>query len=325
MSADVMPNPQLSFGRLALLGLSSVVLSASFIMSIFAPFPIALAVIMYGRLRGYAIGALGAMVCFVLASLLFKDLVLFGFYLCVLLFGFGIAEIVQRGIRPVRGLVIFGLLFLTVISSLGGFFLKSQNLSAEQYIVQQIEQSSDKLEEQKKLIKQSESTDIEALTLLDNPKLLAKELIKTFPGYIFIAMFIMLWFNMFMVLKSRRLLFAGNDYPHSEHDLLRFQVPFAWILLLVVGLVLATWGQDLGQLWYEDAGMNIIKCLGLFYFFQGFGVLSDFLSFLGIVGFWRSLLVMSIIFLGSTVVAMAGLLDNWFEFRKYFVKKTKID
>ncbi|MFY7991844.1 MAG: DUF2232 domain-containing protein [Bacteriovoracaceae bacterium] len=325
MSADVMPNPQLSFGRLALLGLSSVVLSASFIMSIFAPFPIALAVIMYGRLRGYAIGALGAMVCFVLASLLFKDLVLFGFYLCVLLFGFGIAEIVQRGIRPVRGLVIFGLLFLTVISSLGGFFLKSQNLSAEQYIVQQIEQSSDKLEEQKKLIKQSESTDIEALTLLDNPKLLAKELIKTFPGYIFIAMFIMLWFNMFMVLKSRRLLFAGNDYPHSEHDLLRFQVPFAWISLLVVGLVLATWGQDLGQLWYEDAGMNIIKCLGLFYFFQGFGVLSDFLSFLGIVGFWRSLLVMSIIFLGSTVVAMAGLLDNWFEFRKYFVKKTKID
>ncbi len=325
MSADVMPNPQLSFGRLALLGLSSVVLSASFIMSIFAPFPIALAVIMYGRLRGYAIGALGAMVCFVLASLLFKDLVLFGFYLCVLLFGFGIAEIVQRGIRPVRGLVIFGLLFLTVLSSLGGFFLKSQNLSAEQYIVQQIEQSSDKLEEQKKLIKQSESTDIEALTLLDNPKLLAKELIKTFPGYIFIAMFIMLWFNMFMVLKSRRLLFAGNDYPHSEHDLLRFQVPFAWISLLVVGLVLATWGQDLGQLWYEDAGMNIIKCLGLFYFFQGFGVLSDFLSFLGIVGFWRSLLVMSIIFLGSTVVAMAGLLDNWFEFRKYFVKKTKID
>lgn len=325
MSADVMPNPQLSFGRLALLGLSSVVLSASFIMSIFAPFPIALAVIMYGRTKGYGIGALGAMVCFVLASLLFKDLVLFGFYLCVLLFGFGIAEIVQRGIRPVRGLVIFGLLFLTVISSLGGFFLKSQNLTAEQYIVQQIEQSSDKLEEQKKLIKQSESTDIEALTLLDNPKLLAKELIKTFPAYIFIAMFIMLWFNMFMVLKSRRLLFAGNDYPHSEHDLLRFQVPFAWISLLVVGLVLATWGQDLGQLWYEDAGMNIIKCLGLFYFFQGFGVLSDFLSFLGIVGFWRSLLVMSIIFLGSTVVAAVGLFDNWFEFRKYFVKKTKID
>lgn len=325
MSADVMPNPQLSLGRLALLGLSSVVLSASFIMSIFAPFPIALAVIMYGRTKGYVVGLIGSLICFLLASLLFKDLVLFGFYLCVLLFGFGIAEIAQRGIKPVKGLVAFGLVFISLLSVAGGILLKKENLSAEQYIVKQIELSSDKLEEQKQMIKQSESSDIEALALLDNPSLLAQELIKTFPAYIFIGVFVMLWFNMFMVLKSRRLLFAGNDYPHSEHDLLRFQVPFAWVPLLIVGLVLATWGSDLGPAWYEIAGMSIIKCLGLFYFFQGFGVLSDFLSFLGIMGFWRSLIVMSIIFLGSQLVAAVGLFDNWFEFRKYFVKKTKND
>lgn len=325
MSSDVMPNPQLSIGRLALLGLSSVVLSASFIMSIFAPFPIALSVIMYGRVKGYAVGLVGAVVCFLLASLLFKDQVLFGFYLCVLLFGFGIAEIVQRGIKPVRGLVVFGLVFLSLASGLGGWFLKKENITAEQYIVKQLELSSDKLEEQKQMIKQSESADIEALSLLENPQLLAKELIKTFPTYIFIGVFVMLWFNMFMVLKSRRLLFAGNDYAHSEHELLRFQVPFSFVPVLIVGLVLAIWGADLGAAWYETVGLSIVKCLGLFYFFQGFGVLSDLLSFLGIVGFWRSVMVMSIIFLGSQVVAAAGLFDNWFEFRKYFVKKTKND
>ena len=130
---------------------------------------------------------------------------------------------------------------------------------------------------------------------------------------------------MFMVLKSRRLLFSGNDYPHSEKNLLQFQVPFALVPLLIVGLVLAVWGKDLGQLWYEDAGMNIIKCLGLFYFFQGFGVLSDLLSFLGILGFWRSIVVMAVVFIASTFVAAVGLFDNWFDFRKYFVKKIKND
>lgn len=325
MNADVMPNPQLSLGRLALLAMSSVVLSASFIMSIFAPFPIALGVIMYGRAKGYLAGLLGAILCLGIASFLFKDLVLFGFYLCTLLFGFGIAEIAQRGIKPVKGLVIFGLLFLSLMSGFGAWVLKAQHVTLEQFIIKQIELSSDKLEEQKQILKQSESTDIEALTLLEKPALLAKELIHKFPAYIFIAVFIMLWFNMFLVLKSRRLLFSGNDYPHSENDLLRFQVPFGFVPLLIVALVLAIWGKDLGQLWYEDAGMNIIKCLGLFYFFQGFGVLSDLLSFLGVMGFFRSLLVMTVIFFASTFVAAVGLFDNWFEFRKYFVKKIKND
>ena len=315
-----MPHPQLSLGRLALLGLSSVVLSASFIMSIFAPFPIALGVIMYGRTKGYIAGFLGALICFALASLLFKDLVLFGFYLCTLLFGFGIAEIVQRGISPVKGLVTFGLLFLALLAGSGAWLLKTQKMTAEQYIVQEIVRNKDKLDEQKQMMEKGGSTDINALAMLDDPKLLASELIHTFPAYIFIGVFVMLWFNMFMVLKSRRLLFSGNDYPHSEKNLLQFQVPFALVPLLIVGLVLAVWGKDLGQLWYEDAGMNIIKCLGLFYFFQGFGVLSDLLSFLGILGFWRSIVVMAVVFIASTFVAAVGLFDNWFDFRKYFVK-----
>ncbi len=325
MSSDVMPNPQLSFGRLALLGLSSVVLSASFIMSIFAPFPVALSVIMYGRTKGYAVGLVGAALCFLITSLLFKEQVLFGFYLCVLLFGFGIAEILNRNVKPVKGLVIFGLSFLTLLGVLGTTFVKTQNVSVEEYIVKQLEQSGDRLEEQKKLIQESEGSNIEALAMLDNPKLLAKEFIKTFPVYIFIGVFIMLWFNTFMVLKSRRLLFAGNDYAHSEHDLLRFQVPFAWVPLLIIGLVLAIWGGDIGPAWLEVAGLGIVKCLGLFYFFQGFGILSDLLSFLGVLGFWRSMMVMSAILLSPSLIAAAGLFDNWFEFRKYFVKKTKND
>ena len=114
MSSEVMQNPQLSMGRLVLLGVSSLVLCISFIMSIFAPLPLALAVIMYGRTKGYLTGLLGLLSSFILASLIYGDLTLFGFYLCVLIFGFGIAEIVIRNISPVKAMAAFGISFILI-------------------------------------------------------------------------------------------------------------------------------------------------------------------------------------------------------------------
>ena len=159
------------------------------------------------------------------------------------------------------------------------------------------------------------------LQLLDRPDLLAKEMIESFPSYFFMGVFLMLWFNMFLVLKSQRLLLSGHDYPYSEKNLLNFKVPFGFVAILALGLVLAVWGDNLGAGPYEIIGHTIIKCLGIFYFFQGFGVFSDLLSFLGIVGFFRSLIVMIIIFMANYLIAVIGLFDNWFDFRKYFVQR----
>jgi uncharacterized membrane protein required for colicin V production len=71
--------------------------------------------------------------------------------------------------------------------------------------------------------------------------------------------------------------------------------------------------------------MTLIKCLGIFYFFQGFGVLSELLNFLGLFGFLRTLIVIVTIFTGNYLVAVAGLFDNWFDFRKYFNKQKSMD
>ena len=103
MSSEVMQTPQLTTGRLILLGVSSIVLCISFIMSIFAPFPLALAVVMYGRAKGYLAGLLGLLTCFALARTVYGDLTLFGFYFCVMIFAFGIAEITKRGVSPLNG------------------------------------------------------------------------------------------------------------------------------------------------------------------------------------------------------------------------------
>lgn len=322
MNTTVMQTPQLSKGRLFLLGTSSVVLCLSFIMSVFAPFPIALAVILYGRLLGVLTGLAGMTAAFAFANFLYQDLTLFWFYVCVLMFGFAIAEITLRNLRPVKGIVVFGLGFILTVALGIGLVLKSQGHTPESFIAEQMELNKEKIEEQKKLIEQSTDKEaIQVLQLLDRPDLLTKEVMASFPAYFFIGVFLMLWFNMFLALKSRRLLLSAQDYPYSEKNLLNFRVPFAYVPVLMAGFVLAIWGADLGNASLEPAGLTIIKCLGIFYFFQGFGVLSDLLNFMGLTGFFRSLLVMAVILLASYLIAAAGLFDNWFDFRKYFVKR----
>ena len=321
MNAEVMQTPQLSNGRLALLCVSSVILCVSFIMSVFAPFPLALAFILYGRAKGFLTGFIGIALSFIFASFVYQDLTLFGFYVGVFIFGYAIAEIVMRGFSPVKGLVTFGLVFISLISF--GFMsvLKSENTTVEQFVLKQIEKSADKIAEQKKIIEASpEENTSEILNLLDRPDLIAREMIASLPGYFFIGVFLMLWFNMFLVLKSRRLLFAGTDYLYSEKNLLNFRVPFGFVLLLVMGLTMAIWGDKWGMPYSEMWGYTIVKCLGIFYLFQGFGVFSDLLNFLGIMGFFRTIIVMVVIFMANYLIAAAGLFDNWFDFRKYFVK-----
>ncbi len=321
MNAEVLQTPQLSTGRLVLLGLSSVVLCMSFIMSVFAPFPIALAIILYGRTKGLLIGLLGLVLSFAFSAFYFSDLTLFGFYFCVLIFGFAIAEIVTRGISPVKGLVTFGLGFILILFAGFGAVIKSENMTVQQFVLKQLELSKSKLDQQKKLIEQStQENAIEILQLLDRPDLIAKELIESLPSYLFMGVFVMLWFNMFLVLKSRRLLLTANEYPYSEKNLLNFKVPFGFVILLAVALVLVVWGKEIGYQYSEVVGFTIVKCLGIFYFFQGFGIFSDLLTFMGIMGFFRSLIVMVVIFMAYYLIVAAGLFDNWFDFRKYFEK-----
>jgi hypothetical protein len=322
VNAEVLQTPHLSNSRLLLLGVSSVVLCVSFIMSVFAPFPLALAFILYGRTKGFFTGLLGLVLSYAFARMVYQDVTLFTFYIGVFIFGFAIAEIVSRGFSPVKGLVTFGTTFILLMAAIFFAFIKPHQMTTEQFVLKQIEKSSDALAEQKKMIEQSsQEVSPDVLELLGRPDLIAKNIIELFPSFFFIGVFVMLWFNMFLVLKSRRLLLAGTDYPYSEQNLLNFRVPFEFVILLIVGLVLILWGNQLGFQYSEFVGMTILHCLGIFYFFQGFGVFSDLLSFLGIMGFFRTLVVMIVIFLkGGYLIAAAGLFDNWFEFRKYFVK-----
>lgn len=295
-------------------------------MTVFSPFPLSLAFIMYGRLKGVLIATLGLGACIAATKLINGDFVLVGFYLSVILFAVGISEIVRRSLPPVKGLVILGVSYILLVAGGFGALMKSLDTTPKAFIVQMLEKSAERIELEKKNIEKSGGEgSIEVLQLLDRPDLLADVMIQSFPSYFIMGVFLILWFNMFLVLKSRRLLFSGNDYLHDEKVLLNFKVPFGFVIVLVLGLVLAVWGNQLSGAPLESIGMLIITTLGVFYFFQGFGVFSELLNFAGLVGFFRTLVVMITIFTASYLVALAGLLDNWFDFRKYLKKRKTED
>ena len=324
MSTELMQRPKLSTARLLLLGVASVVLCLSFVMSVFAPFPLTMAILLYGRTKGYLTAVLGTCLSYLFALLVYKDFTLFGFYVCVVIFGVSIAEICLRNVRPVRGLVTVGLVFLSLI--LGGFLatVKSQNTTVRGFIVERIQQSEEWFSKQKEIFEKSpDSGAIQVLELLNDPTKLADEVIKTLPNTVFMGTFLMLWFNTFLVLKSRRLLQSGEDFTYNEKSLLYFRVPFGFVPVVIVALVLAVWGDKFGGQDLETLGFTIIKCLGLFYFFQGFGVFNDLLNFVGLRGFLRTLTVIFVIFSANYLIAGIGLFDNWFDFRKYLRKRNK--
>jgi hypothetical protein len=324
MSTELTPRPKLSMARLLLLGVASVVLCLSFVMSVFAPFPLTMAILLYGRTKGYLTALLGLGLSFLFALAVYKDFTLFGFYVCVMIFGVSIAEICLRNWRPVKGLVTVGLVFLSLV--LGGFLItvKSQNLTVRGFIVERIQQSEEWFSKQKEIFEKSpDSGSIQVLQLLNNPNQLADEVIKTLPNTVFMGTFLMLWFNTFLVLKSRRLLQSGEDFKYNERSLLYFRVPFGFVPVVIAGLALAVWGEQFGGQDLETLGFTIIKCLGLFYFFQGFGVFNDLLNFVGLKGFFRTLTVIFVIFSANYLIAGIGLFDNWFDFRKYFRKRNK--
>lgn len=324
MSTEVTQTPQLSTARLLLLGVASVVLCLSFVMTVFAPFPLAMAIVLYGRAKGYFTGLLGLGLSFAFAQLVYKDLTLVGFYLSIFIFGASIAEIALRNLKPIRSIVTVGMVFLSLM--FGGFLLavKAQNLTVKGFVVEKIQRSESWFAEQKAIFEKSpDSGAIQVLELLNDPSKLADEVIKTFPSTIFMGVFLMLWFNTFLILKSRRLLQSGEDFTYSEKSLLHFKVPFGFVGLVIVGLVLAVWGSQLGSPDYETLGFTIIKCLGLFYFFQGFGVFNELLNFVGMRGFFRTLMVVFVIFSANYLIAGIGLFDNWFDFKKYLRKRNK--
>lgn len=304
------------------MGISSLLLCLSFIMSVFTPFPLALGTIIYGRAKGYAMVSSFWLIAFAVSASVFGDLILFAFYTGSVILSVIVSEIVLRDLPPLKSMVKSGLTLIAALSVLLVVKVSRSEKSVKEFIVTGITESSEVLELQIEKLKNQQTASeesFELLAMLSQPELLADELIKRAPSWLFIAVFLMIWVNLFLCLKMNRVM-NSSQVTYSELDLLKFKVPEHFIWLVILSLVLAIWGSDFGNTWYSEIGITTLKCLGIFYFFQGFGIYLDFLNFIKLGGFLRTLLVMFTVLTASQLLALVGLFDMFINFRRFFRK-----
>lgn len=318
--------------KLLMIGISSLVLCMSYILSLLAPFPLAMSSVLYGRGKTLlVILAMSALIFMIMSAGGVTDptlLIIYGF--CALM-GLSLGEVILRNINPVRGVVSIGLGIILMLSVLLAAFTYSSEVTVKQALVSEFEKIQPTLDEQRKKIQASggaeNTTELEAL--LGSPDLLAEEIIRSMPAFILMSIFIMLWINMFFALKISRFIRLGitptlqqQGNFYTEQDLLKFKMPdFAiWIVIGFLGVYLG--GEYLGGYW-EDVGLTGLKVIGVFYFFHGFGIYLAYLDKHQVYGFFRSLLVVFTVATISWLIALLGVIDVFVDFRKLMNKKNE--
>lgn len=312
-----------SVGRYFFLGIASLVLCVSLFMSVFTPVPLTMAIVLYGRVKGILLGLLGIAASWGLARLgVFPGTILIGLYALGIIFALIIAEIILRKIPPMKGIISFGFGLLFLLSGVVFYSVATKKVDFRGLILEQVKVVANEVQAKKQeYIAQGGEESREMVDFMSQPELVVNEVIQTLPSTIFMGIFFGLWINMFIILRSQGLMFRDLEYPHTEKTFLEFTMP-DWVIWVVIpSLVLALWGKEYGA-WYEATGMTFLKCLGLFYFFHGFGIYLEFMSNVGLFGFFRTFLILFTVVTASWAISLVGLFDTWFNFRKFFKKNT---
>ncbi len=302
-------------GKLAFLGLVSASLSS--FLPIFAPVPMVLASLQYGRVIGLIFGIVCSLFLIGM-SMIFKVVTPFIYIPFVISFIFSlmVSESFFRKISPVKGIIYHGLFVIAVLVSIWGGLVAFTDFSLSV--------------ELKKVI-----TEVVDSVLVKNPDLFPEDkatqirtdMIKAYtegiPAAIVTGIFITLWLSFFVILRNSAIWLRGVDYPYTVDGLIKFKVPYHFVWPLIASLALMLLGDKIAGKELALLGENVLYMLGVFYFFQGFGIYIDLLNKLKIYGFLRSMFIIITVVLGFRLVAVVGMFDMWFDIRKFFDKFDK--
>ena len=104
-----------SFGKLIFLAVISVALCSFGPLSVFAPVPLILAFLLYGRLITLFVGGVCTSALWFVSVKYAIPLVIAGMYLSAFLYAILIAEVILRNINPVKGLIYSGIILVSII------------------------------------------------------------------------------------------------------------------------------------------------------------------------------------------------------------------
>ena len=321
---------QLTNGKLLFLAVISLLLSVAGPLFVFAPVPMCIAFLLYGKQKTWSL-VVSTVVLITGASYASESLasvrMMGSYYFVSAIVAYVTARIIWNKENPVSGLLkngfsiftilalIFGaLVFISGKSPVGvfteGVILVGDNLKASKGFDNFLAEGGDQAEAMKYII--------------EKPEEVALLVLKMTFAVSFVGTFFILWMSQFMLMRNSLIWRQFYDYPYKMKDLVRFKVPEQFVYVLIVAMALIPLGTYVveNEL-METVGWNIVYSLGIFYFFQGFGIVSDALDAYGIFGFFRSVIVILSIFMGYQAVAILGVANIWIDFRKFLKKKNK--
>lgn len=318
-----------SVAKLLFLAVMTVALSSLGPLGFFAPVPLAIAFLLYGRLVTFAVAAVSVGLLWS-ASMVVPGfpMRIAGMYLMVLLYAFLVAEVIFRNINPVRGLIFAGLILVIFSGTLLIAYDRTNPTTLKGQISQVVSSTLMELKKQKAPSSEISGEEERAFDdFVSKPEVLTNEIYSSLPFIVFAMSYFGLWISLYVTLRNSLVWRYKVLYGYSLKDLTNFKVPDFFVYPLILSLVLMI-GADQGlPAGSEVVGRNLLYSLGVFYLFQGFGVYNDFLKFLRIRGFMKTLFIAFTFILASKFLAILGIFDLWFDFRRFFtnLKKDKGD
>ena len=309
-------------GRLVFLGLLSVFLSFFGPLLVFAPVPLAMAILLYGRVK-VALTVVGislAIFSLSLGSGGVSSTYFIGVYILAYMFSVLVGEIVLQKKSPLPGMLSAGALLLGGIVIVLGLFsiFSEKGLRGElQYFI--VEQFASFKSQSGEFLKTG-GEDARVLSdILSSPEKAVGEIIRWSPSLLVVSVFGGLWVCLGVVLKNASLWKDRLAYPWETSHFLTFSMPFHSIWLFVAGMMCYLLGSEVSPV-LSVIGKNLIYCMGAFYFFQGFGILIDFLVSVKINGLLRTIFIITAVVMGLKLIVLLGIFDMWFNFRRFFKK-----
>ncbi|MFA6238328.1 MAG: DUF2232 domain-containing protein [Bacteriovorax sp.] len=315
-----------SFGKLLFLAVISVALCSFGPLSVFAPVPLILAFLLYGRLTTLFMGGVCTTALWIISVKFAIPLMIAGMYLTAFLYAILIAEVILRNINPVKGLMLSGIMLVTLIGSALIAYNQLGKTSVKAELKANVIKLLALVKEQNKDNEALKTNGEDARAFQDfisKPEELAAEIYSILPSIIFVFVFFGLWISLYMALRNSIIWRYKVLYSYSLKDLINFRVPDFFVWPLILSLVCLV-GSDYGlPKTAEVIGTNLLYCLGVFYLFQGFGVYNAFLKYLKIGGFMKTLFVVFTLVMAYKFLAILGMFDMWFDFRKFLTNSKK--
>ena len=317
--------------RSVMMGLFSAVLFMTFFFTIFAPYPVAITSVLHGRLRAAIVLVVSMFAVYFLVAPGTEEFLLISLYIIfgggtLVMASFGLSEVVRREIGPIKGILLVAG-FITSVNTIGLVgYAGMSGRTIESTITQSIEQMQPWFKKNIEDMKQAGQDNVfEFEAIFTQPELLINKLIEHGPGTYVEFLLLMLWVNLFLLLKGNRLIKTKNNCKYNEMDLMNFKMPEPFVWVVIASLLLALLGSYLKVMGLTILGMTALKGLGVFYFFQGFSIYISFLNYMKVTGFIRTFLIVLTVFSAWPILVCIGLADMFIDFNKLMVKKDRGD